>query len=202
MMTLRRGLLPLLVALLAVAGFVATSAPAGAAAAKRGHGPSWTLVDPGVVSHYRGLAAVSRTVAWISGYDGVVRRTVDGGKHWIDASPAGATALQFRDISATDSRHAVAMAAGSGTDSRLYVTSDGGKHWSLAYQNTDDAAFFDCMSFSDARHGLVTERPGRRQASASCPPATAASTWTGAAERRHAGSRRPARPGSPPAVNA
>ncbi len=140
---------------------VAATAPAAQAtpASPTGHGPSWTLLDTGSQSHFRGLAPVSRQVAWVGGYDGTVLRTVDGGRSWLDASPAGASSLQFRDIAATDSRHAVAMAAGSGTDSRLYSTSDGGRSWSLAYQNTDPDAFFDCMSFSDARHGLVLSDP-------------------------------------------
>src|SRR4051794_10191427 len=88
------------------------------------HQPSWQLRPTGSTSHFRGLSPVSRQVVWISGYDGLVLRTVDGGRSWIDASPAGASALQFRDIAGFDRKHAVAMAAGSGTDSRLYVTAD------------------------------------------------------------------------------
>ncbi len=121
--------------------------------------PSWTVLDTGSTSHFRGLSAVSSQVAWVGGYDGTVLRTVDGGHTWLDASPAGASALQFRDISAFDALHAVAMAAGTGTDSRLYYTSDGGAQWQLAYQNTDPAAFFDCMSFSNAQNGLVLSDP-------------------------------------------
>src|SRR5689334_5270977 len=82
---------------------------------------SWTLLDTGSTSHFRGLSAVSNKVAWLGGYNGTVLRTTDGGKTWRDASPAGAGTLQFRDITAFDAKHAVAMAAGSGTDSRLYV---------------------------------------------------------------------------------
>ncbi|HEU5265793.1 MAG TPA: hypothetical protein VFU35_03790, partial [Jatrophihabitans sp.] len=121
--------------------------------------PSWTLLDTGSTSHFRGLAAVSSKVAWLGGYNGTVLRTVDGGQTWRDASPAGAQTLQFRDIAAFDARHAVAMAAGVGTDSRLYVTSNGGHRWRLAYQNTDPAAFFDCMSFSTPNNGLVLSDP-------------------------------------------
>ncbi|MGI8668140.1 MAG: WD40/YVTN/BNR-like repeat-containing protein [Jatrophihabitans sp.] len=161
-MTLRPGPRRLLSVLSAtVLGVATLIAFTPAAQAKPSHAqlPSWTLLDSGSTSHFRGLAAVSRQVAWISGYDGTVLRTVDGGRHWIDASPAGASTLQFRDISASDAWHAVAMAAGPGTDSRLYATSDGGRHWTLAYQNADPAAFFDCMSFYDARHGLVVSDP-------------------------------------------
>ena len=158
MRPVRRSVLATLViaaAVLAVATGTAQAHPAPHPPAT----PTWQLLDTGSTSHFRGLSAVSRSVAWVGGYDGTVLRTVDGGRTWLDASPADAGTLQFRDISATDSRHAVAMAAGSGTDSRLYQTSDGGRHWTLAYENTDDAAFFDCMSFSDSRHGLVMSDP-------------------------------------------
>lgn len=143
----------------ALALVAALVAPTDAAASNGPSGLSWRLLDTGSTEHFRGLAAVSASVAWLGGYDGTVLRTVDGGATWANASPAGAGTLQFRDIAASDAQHAVAMAAGSGTDSRLYVTSDGGSSWSLAYQNTDPAAFFDCMSFSDPQHGLVVSDP-------------------------------------------
>ena len=119
----------------------------------------WNLLDTGSTSHFRGLAAVSRKIAWVSGYDGVVLRTTDGGRTWKDVSVPGADSLQFRDISAFNARRAVVMASGTGTDSRLYATSDGGATWQLAYENTDAAAFFDCMSFANPRHGLVLSDP-------------------------------------------
>ncbi len=119
----------------------------------------WQLVDTGSMTHFRGLSVVSRTVVWLGGYNGVVLRTVDGGRSWLDASPAGASSLQFRDIEAFDATHAVAMAAGSGTDSRLYATADGGRSWRLAYENSNSQAFFDCMSFVDRQHGLVLSDP-------------------------------------------
>lgn len=146
-----------LLALVLAATTVAAMPTAGARPAARL--PSWQPVDTGTTSHFRGLAAVSRSVAWLGGYTGTVLRTVDGGRTWSNVSPPGAATLQFRDISASDANHAVAMAAGEGTDSRLYSTSDGGRTWSLAYQNTDPAAFFDCMSFYDRRHGLVLSDP-------------------------------------------
>ena len=142
----------------------ALAIPAAAASTHARTGPaspqlSWRLVDTGTTDHFRGLSVVSRRVAWLGGYNGVVLRTVDGGRTWINASPAGASALQFRDIEAFSATRAVAMAAGSGTDSRLYVTGDGGHTWSLAYQNTNPEAFFDCMAFFNPRHGLVLSDP-------------------------------------------
>ncbi|MBO1765439.1 oxidoreductase [Allobranchiibius sp. GilTou38] len=158
-MVLRARLLVMLSAVFAVLGLVVASPAHATVDQKRPQGFSWRLVPTGSTSHFRGLAAVSRQVAWLGGYDGTVLRTVDGGRTWENRSPAGASTLQFRDISATDATHAVAMAAGTGTDSRLYATSDGGRSWQLSYTNTDPAAFFDCMSFSDPRHGLVLSDP-------------------------------------------
>jgi photosystem II stability/assembly factor-like uncharacterized protein len=153
-----------------VAGLSAVAAPAASAAtaSTRAHAgagsaawrqPSWRLLDTGTQTHFRGLSVVSRNVAWLGGYDGVVLRTVDGGRTWINASPAGASALQFRDIQAFSATAAVAMAAGTGTDSRLYVTANGGRSWRLAYENTNPQAFFDCMAFFNPRHGLVLSDP-------------------------------------------
>jgi photosystem II stability/assembly factor-like uncharacterized protein len=152
----------------AVVGLSAVALPAASAAtrpARPGGGPvagpqlSWRLVDTGTQTHFRGLSVVSRSVAWLGGYNGVVLRTVNGGRSWINASPAGASALQFRDIEAFSATRAVAMAAGSGTDSRLYVTGNGGRSWRLAYQNTNPQAFFDCMAFFNPRQGLVLSDP-------------------------------------------
>ncbi len=145
-------------AVVGAAALVGSAAPAQALGGSQ-RSPSWRLLNTGSTSHFRGLSAVSRQVAWLGGYDGRVQRTVDGGLTWIDASPAGASTMQFRDISAFGPARAVAMAAGVGTDSRLYATIDGGRTWRLAYQNTDPAAFFDCMSFSDSNHGLVVSDP-------------------------------------------
>jgi photosystem II stability/assembly factor-like uncharacterized protein len=152
----------------AVAGLSAVVVPAASAAtgsAQPSAGPaagrqlSWRLLDTGTQTHFRGLSVVSRSVAWLGGYDGVVLRTVNGGRSWINASPAGASALQFRDIEAFSATRAVAMAAGTGTDSRLYVTANGGRSWRLAYQNTNPQAFFDCMAFFNPRQGLVLSDP-------------------------------------------
>jgi hypothetical protein len=98
-------------------------------------------------------------VAWIGSDDGTILRTVDGGLSWRDVSPAGAAGLHFRDLRALDARRAVAMTAGSGSDSRVYRTSDGGRVWQLTYQADDPATYFDSMEFFDTEHGLIMADP-------------------------------------------
>ena len=121
--------------------------------------PSWKLLDSGSTSRLRGLAAVSDRVAWASGTEGTVLRTVDGGRSWRSVGPPDTTDLQFRDIEAFDAQHAVALAIGEGELSRVYVTDDGGRTWSETFRNTDPAAFYDCVAFFDRRHGLALSDP-------------------------------------------
>ncbi|GAA0729566.1 WD40/YVTN/BNR-like repeat-containing protein [Dactylosporangium roseum] len=121
--------------------------------------PSWKLLDSGSTARLRGLAAVSDRVAWASGTEGTVLRTVDGGRTWRQVGPPDTTGLQFRDIEAFDAWHAVVLAIGEGELSRVYVTDDGGKSWTETFHNTDPAAFYDCVAFFDRRHGLALSDP-------------------------------------------
>lgn len=79
-------------------------------------GVGWALKETGKDSRFRGLAAVSRSTAWVAGSKGTVLRTVDGGRSWRDVSPPGAVAegLELRDIEAFDARRAVALSIGEG----------------------------------------------------------------------------------------
>ncbi|GIJ52020.1 oxidoreductase [Virgisporangium aliadipatigenens] len=137
----------LVVALLAGSGFTP------------GHDPAWELQQSGSTARLRGLSVVSPHVAWASGSAGTVLRTVDSGRMWRSVGPAGAEALQFRDIEAFDARTAVVLSIGTGEDSRLYRTDDGGATWVEAFRNTDPTAFYDCVTFLDRRHGLALSDP-------------------------------------------
>ena len=68
----------------------------------------------------------SRT-AWVSGNDGGVWRTTDGGGRWQDVSPPDTAGLLFRDVEANDARDARVLAVGQGDGSRIYTTTDGGR---------------------------------------------------------------------------
>ncbi|MDP9953555.1 MULTISPECIES: oxidoreductase [Streptomyces] len=128
-------------------------------AAVRAPLPGWKLTDTGTDSRFRGLAAVSRTTAWVAGSKGTVLRTGDGGRTWRDVSPRGAAGLELRDIEAFDGRRAVALAIGEGEASRVLRTEDGGATWTESFRNTDPRAFFNCLTFFDSRHGLAAGDP-------------------------------------------
>lgn len=112
----------------------------------------------------RGLSAVDARVAWASGQNGLVLRTLDGGAHWQAVPIAEAASLDLRDIEAFDADHAVALSIGPGEASRLYRTDDGGRSWREVARNRDPQGFWDCMAF-DRDRGLLLGDPvdGRYQ---------------------------------------
>jgi photosystem II stability/assembly factor-like uncharacterized protein len=122
-------------------------------------GYSWQLTPTGSSARFRGLSAVSENIAWVSGSQGTVLRTIDKGATWQSVGPPGTTALQFRDIEAFDADTALILSIGTGTDSRIYRTTDGGQTWTLAFQNTEPTAFYDCMAFFDQHRGLALSDP-------------------------------------------
>lgn len=153
---------------------VATPAGAGPAGPEARHrapergadGPSgalgqldWAPKETGSQARFRGLAAISRSTAWLAGSGGTVLRTVDGGGSWRDVSPPGADGLEFRDVEAFDARRAVVLAIGEGEASRVFRTDDGGATWTETFRNPDPRAFYDCMTFFDSRSGIALSDP-------------------------------------------
>lgn len=117
--------------------------------------PRWTAQTSGVTARLRGVSAASERVAWASGAQGTILRTIDGGNTWIKLAIAGAEMLDFRDLDAVNERTAYALSIGAGAASRIYKTTDAGVHWTLQFTNDNPKAFFDAMAFWDAKRGLA-----------------------------------------------
>jgi photosystem II stability/assembly factor-like uncharacterized protein len=119
----------------------------------------WQLQDSGSAASLRGIHAVSNEVAWASGSEGTILRTLDGGQHWQrcttpDAAKDGAT-LDFRGIQAFDATTAIAMSSGPGNKSRLYKTTDGCKSWTLSTQADSKDSFWDAVAFQQKDFGFA-----------------------------------------------
>lgn len=106
---------------------------------------------------FRGLSVVDSRVAWCSGTDGTVLRTVNAGRTWKDVSIEASPTADFRDIQAFDKDTAVAMSAG--TPGLVFRTSDGGMSWEQVYKNSDPKIFFDAMAFTSDGHGFGFSDP-------------------------------------------
>jgi photosystem II stability/assembly factor-like uncharacterized protein len=117
----------------------------------------WQMQDSGVTAGLRGIDSVDGAVAWASGTEGSVLRTIDAGAHWTkcavpDAAKDGA-ALDFRGVQAWDSDTAIVMASGPGDKSRLYRTTDGCKTWQSVLQNSLKDGFWDAIYFGERGDG-------------------------------------------------
>jgi photosystem II stability/assembly factor-like uncharacterized protein len=110
---------------------------------------------------FRGLSAVSGSVAWVSGTKGTYARTADGGTTWKVGRVPDASKLDFRDVQAFSDRTAYLLSAGPGEQSRIYKTSDGGKTWRLQFKNTDPDGFYDAIAFWDEKNGMALGDPVR-----------------------------------------
>lgn len=141
-------------------GVLISALPASAEATTPSAPPlTWELKPTGVTARLRGLAPVTRDVAWASGTLGTVLRTHDGGRSWQNVSPPNAADLQFRDIEAFDARNALILSIGEGDASRIYRTEDGGRTWSETFRSDEPKSFYDCMGFFDRKHGLAMSDP-------------------------------------------
>lgn len=116
--------------------------------------PQWTIQTSGTTARLRGVSAVSSRVAWASGSESTVLRTIDGGAVWKRLTVT-TDKLDFRDIDAFDDRTAYVLSIGNGPASRIYKTTDAGATWTLQFKNEDPKAFYDAMSFWDRDHGIV-----------------------------------------------
>lgn len=120
---------------------------------------SWQRVDIDTDQGLRGLDAVSDKVAWVTGSEGGVWRTSNGGKSWKDVTPA-AQVLMFRDVEATSADTALVLAIGPGEESQILRTTDGGESWSTTFVNDEPAGFYDCMGmYPNGRDGLALSDP-------------------------------------------
>ena len=74
-------------------------------------------------------------------------RTLNGGRDWLDASPKGCDAADFRDVTAFDAHTAFILSVGHGPASQIMRTQDGGEEWIVLFVNSDPDAFYNCLKF-------------------------------------------------------
>lgn len=114
-------------------------------------------LEQGKPTAIRGLSVVNDNTAWISGSNGYIAITNNGGKSWDWQQIKGYEKSEFRDIEAFSDKEAVIMS--SGTPSLVLKTIDGGKNWQEKFRKTDTACFLDAMDFVNKQHGYILGDP-------------------------------------------
>lgn len=118
--------------------------------------PAVLILQNNVSSSFRGLSVPSDSVVWVSGSNGTIGRSVNGGKNWRWIRVPGHERRDFRDIEAFDSSTALIMAV----DNPAYIlkTTDGGNTWRTVFEKNRPGMFLDAMDFNGTQ-GLCIGDP-------------------------------------------
>jgi photosystem II stability/assembly factor-like uncharacterized protein len=100
---------------------------------------------------------VNDNVVWVSGSNGSVGKTTNGGRTWKWVTVKGFEKNDFRDIEAFDASTAVIMAVAD--PAYILKTTDGGDTWKVVYENKTKGMFLDAMEFWNEQAGIVIGDP-------------------------------------------
>ena len=115
------------------------------------------LLTSGTKTNMRGLSVVDNKTIWVSGSNGTVGRSLDGGTNWKWMTVKGFENIDFRDIEAFDKTTAVIM--GIAEPAYILRTIDGGDNWQVVFENKTTGMFLDAMEFWNEQAGIVIGDP-------------------------------------------
>lgn len=108
---------------------------------------------------FRGLSVIDNSTLWVSGSNGIIGRSVNGGEVFEWIHPKGFENRDFRAIAAFDSNTAIAVVIAS--PAVVIKTTDGGKTWKEVYRDDHEGAFLDDISFESGNlmNGIIVGDP-------------------------------------------
>jgi photosystem II stability/assembly factor-like uncharacterized protein len=109
----------------------------------------------------RGLSVVNDQVIWVSGSNGTVGKSTDGGQRWTWMILPNLEKRDFRDIEAFDANNAVIIAVAE--PALILRTSDGGRSWKAVFADSTKGMFLDAMHFANQMDGIVIGDPIREK---------------------------------------
>ncbi|HEV2830718.1 MAG TPA: YCF48-related protein [Hanamia sp.] len=115
-----------------------------------------TVAD-NIASSFRGLSVVNNKILWVSGSNGTVGKSVDGGQSWKWMTIKDFEKNDFRDIEAFDKNTAIVMAVGE--PAYILKTKDGGENWNVVFKDETPGMFLDAMEFWNDQSGIVIGDP-------------------------------------------
>jgi hypothetical protein len=115
------------------------------------------ILTTGNNSSLRGLSVVNNQTVWVSGSNGTVGLSIDGGSTFQWITVKGYEKRDFRDIEAFDAKTAIIM--GIDTPAIILKTTDGGKSWKKVFEDKRTGMFLDAMEFWNELSGIVIGDP-------------------------------------------
>lgn len=115
------------------------------------------ILTSGRATSIRGLSVVDDKTIWVSGSNGQVGKSLDGGVNWTWYTVKGFEKIDFRDIEAFDEKTAVIM--GIAEPAYILKTFNGGESWKLVYTDSTKGVFLDAMEFWEDGSGMVVGDP-------------------------------------------
>jgi hypothetical protein len=115
------------------------------------------ILNTGTKTSIRGLSVVDDRIIWVSGSNGTVGKSLDGGKNWVWIKVRGFETTDFRDIEAFDEKTAVIM--GIAEPAYILKTFNGGESWKLVFSDSTKGIFLDAMDFFPDGRGVVIGDP-------------------------------------------
>ncbi|MEO9965667.1 MAG: YCF48-related protein [Reichenbachiella sp.] len=107
----------------------------------------------------RGISVLDENNIWVSGTNGTVLKTSNGGVNWEEVYVPDSDSLDFRDVEVLTPDEIVLMSAGPGAQSNVFKSKDGGRHWDKELSNAYDSGFYDGMAFWNAKEGILAGDP-------------------------------------------
>ncbi len=118
---------------------------------------SVSVITSGTNTSIRGMSIAGEQVIWVSGSNGTIGKSVNGGNTWRWMMIPGCEKKDFRDIEAFDSSVAIVMAVDN--PALIYKTKDGGATWSKVFERAQEGMFLDAMDFKNDKEGICIGDP-------------------------------------------
>ena len=108
-------------------------------------------------SSLRAICVVNENTIWVSGSQGQVFLSENGGTDWLSRPVPECEQTEFRSLHAWDAKRALVFDISP--LGRAFLTEDGGLSWKQVYASPREGAFFNSVAFADEKQGVAISDP-------------------------------------------